>query len=108
MNVSLRRRAAVCALTVAGACAGAGGAAASDVHLSVTPAHIRPGGTVTISTSPRLSCHLTLRIAGRSFSHSMKYGWVKIKMSRSDIPGRVPFTVTCGGAVATGAFTDAR
>jgi hypothetical protein len=72
------------------------------------PARIAPGKSVTVYTTPRLSCSLTLTIAGRKFTHSMRYGWIKITMPARDVPGRVPVRVSCGSSVATGAFTVAR
>lgn len=105
MTMNRARRLAVAAMTTVGVFASAGGATASGVRLSVTPAHIRPGGKVVVATIPRRSCRFTMTIAKRSFSHSMRYGWIQIKMPRADIPGRVPVKVSCGGMVATGAFT---
>jgi hypothetical protein len=52
-----------------------------------------------------MPCSITLTIAGKRFSHAMPYGYIKITMPRSDMPGRVPVRVTCAGQVATAAFT---
>jgi hypothetical protein len=60
---------------------------------------------VTISTTPRLSCTLTLTIAKKPFRHAMPHGWIQIKMPRKDMPGRVPVKVSCAGQTVSGAFT---
>ena len=106
MSGALRRRLAVVAVTAAGVGATAGVAGASSgIQLSISPARIHAGGTVTISTTPRQACKLTLSIAKKPFSHAMPYGWIQIKMPRKDIPGRVPVKVTCAGRTVSGAFT---
>lgn len=105
MSGGLRRRLAVAAVTVVGLGACAGGAAASGFQLSVTPTKLAPGGKVTISTTPRMACTLTLTIAKRSFKHAMPYGWIQVKMPKRDMPGRVPVKVTCGGQSDSSAFT---
>jgi hypothetical protein len=106
---SLGRLAAIPAavLLAFGACAGQAGAS-SAIKLAISPARITPGHSVTISTTPRLACTLTLTIAGRKYSHPMPSGWIKVAMPARDVPGRVPVRVVCGGSVATGAFTVAK
>jgi hypothetical protein len=97
---------AVLTVAVAASCVFAGLASASSGYqLTISPTHVAPGGTVTISTTPRLSCKLTVTIAKRPFSHAMANGWIQITMPRKDVPGRVPVKVNCAGHVATGAFT---
>lgn len=94
------------AVTVVGVGASAGVAGASSgFQLSITPAHVHPGGTVTISTTPRMACSLKLTIAKKPFTHSMASGWIQIKMPRRDAPGRVPVKVTCSGHSVSGSFT---
>jgi hypothetical protein len=66
---------------------------------------VAPGGSVTITTTPRMPCSIMLTIAGKRFSHGMPDGFIKITMPRNDKPGRIPVRVTCAGQVATGAFT---
>ncbi len=106
MSGGLRRRLTVAALTVVGVGASAGIAGASSgFQLSVSPARVAPGGKVTITTTPRLACTLTVSIAKKSFSHAMPFGWIQITMPRKDVPGRVPVKVNCAGQVATGSFT---
>lgn len=106
MSGGFRSRLAVAAVTVVGVGASAAAAGASSgFQLSISPARIAPGGTVTISTTPRLSCKLTVTIDKRQFSHAMANGWTQIKMPRSDGPGRVPVKVTCAGQTKTGSFT---
>ncbi len=90
-----------------GSVAGMAGAS-SGFQLTVSPKRVAPGGTVTVSTTPRMSCTVTLTIAGRKFSHAMRYGTLQIKMPRQDVSGRVPVKVACSGQVATGAFTVAK
>jgi hypothetical protein len=90
-----------------GALAGLAGAS-SGFQLTVSPTRVAPGGTVTISTTPRMSCSLTLTIAGRKFSHAMRFGTLRVKMPRQDVPGRVPVKVACAGHIATGSFTVAK
>lgn len=89
---------------VLGVCAGLA-SAASGFQLSITPAHLKPGGTVTISTTPREACTLKVTIAKVPFSHAMKAGWVQVKMPAKAAPGRVPVTVTCAGHSVSGSFT---
>ena len=79
--------------------------ASSSFKLSISPGHVKPGGTVTISTEPRVACTVTVTIAKRPFSHAMPTGYVKIAMPRADDPGRVPVKVTCAGHAETGSFT---
>ena len=106
MSGALRRRLTVVAVTVVGIGASAGVAGASSAfQLSVSPARIAPGGTVTISTTPRLACTLKLTIAMKPFVHAMPHGWIQVKMPRRDMPGRVPVKVTCAGQTVTSAFT---
>ena len=109
MSRGLRRRLAVGAVTVisVGASAGVAGAS-SGFQLSVSPTRVAPGGSVTISTTPRQACTLHMTIAGKRFSHAMPFGWIRVKMPRQDLPGRVPVKVTCAGGTASGAFTVAR
>lgn len=79
--------------------------ASESFHLTVSPSHLSPGGKVTIYTTPRLRCRITLSVAGRRFSHEMRYGWIQITMPRGDVPGRVPVRVGCDGRVVKSAFT---
>jgi hypothetical protein len=79
--------------------------ASSSFQLSISPGHLKPGGTVTISTTPRQACTLKLSIDKRPFSHAMANGWVQVKMPKADDSGRVPVTVTCGGHSESGSFT---
>jgi hypothetical protein len=79
--------------------------ASSGFKLSISPAHVRPGGTVTISTTPRMPCTLKLSIAKKPFSHAMTDGWIQVKMPHGDAPGRVPVTVTCSGHRVNGSFS---
>ena len=83
-------------------------AASSGFQLTVSPKRVAPGGHVTVSTSPRMSCTLTITVAGKKFSHAMKYGTLEITMSRKDVPGRVPVKVVCAGHTAYSAFTVAK
>ena len=83
----------------------ASASAAPGYSLSVSPKSVKPGGKVVVQTSPRRSCSLQVTIAGRHFSHSMKYGWVQVTLPRKEVPGRVTVKTNCAGAVATGAFT---
>ncbi len=92
------------ATAVLGVCAGLA-SAASGFKLSITPAHLKPGGTVTISTTPRAACMLKVTIAKVAFSHAMKDGWTQVKMPAKAAPGRVPVTVTCAGHSVSGSFT---
>ena len=102
------RLATISAVLVAfSACAGQAGAS-SGIKLTISPARITPGHSVTIYTTPRLRCNLTLTLAGKKFTHAMPYGWIKVTMPPKDAPGRVPLRVVCGRSVATGAFTDAK
>jgi hypothetical protein len=97
---------AVLTVAIAGLGVFAGLASASSgFQLSISPAHVKPGGTVTISTTPRAACTLKLTIAKRPFSHAMTDGWIQVKMPSKDVPGRVPVKVTCGGRAVSGAFT---
>lgn len=98
----------VAVLTVAMAALGVSAAlasASSGFKLSIAPTHLRPGGSVTISTTPRQSCTLTIRILGKPFTHPMADGWVKVAMPPKDVLGRVPVKVDCGGHVESGSFT---
>jgi hypothetical protein len=96
---------AVAAVTVVGIGASAGVAgAASSFQLSISPTRIAPGKTVTISTTPRQACRLTISIAKKPFSHAMPYGWIQVRIPRKDEAGRVPVKVNCGGHVDTGSF----
>lgn len=90
-----------------GATAGLAGAS-SGFKLTVAPKRVAPGGKVTVFTTPRLRCSITLTIAGRHFSHTMPYGWVQIQMPRKDVPGRVPVRVSCAGSRVMGSFTVAK
>ena len=102
---SVGRLAAISAILVAlGVCAAQAGAS-SAIKLTITPARIAPGGSVTIFTTPRMSCSLTITFAGRKFTHAMPSGWIKVKMPPKDAPGRIPVRVACGSSIATGAFT---
>lgn len=106
MSRALRRRLAVVAVTVIGVSASAGAAlASSSFKLTVSPGHIGRGGTVTIFTTPRMPCRLTVTIAKRPFSHSMKYGWIKVAMPRKDGIGRFPVKVSCAGTSRSSSFT---
>ncbi len=105
---SVGRLAAVPAAVLLAFSACAGPAGASAIKLTISPARITPGHSVTISTTPRLACTLTLTIAGKKYSHPMPSGWIKVAMPARDVPGRVPVRVVCGGSVATGAFTVAK
>ena len=106
MSRSLSRRLAVVAVTVAGVGASAGAAmAGASFKVTVSPSHISRGGTVTILTTPRMSCRLTVTIAKRPFSHEMKYGWIKVHMPGKDGIGRFPVKVTCAGTSQSSAFT---
>jgi hypothetical protein len=78
--------------------------ASSSFKLSISPGHVKPGGTVTISTEPRVACTLTVTIAKRPFSHAMPHGWIQITMPRKGDPGRVPVKVSCAGHAETGSF----
>jgi hypothetical protein len=88
--------------------AASGLAGASGYKITVSPKRVAPGGKVTVFTTPRMHCSITLTIAGKHFSHNMPYGWVQIKMPRRDVPGRVPVRVSCAGSRVTGSFTVAR
>jgi hypothetical protein len=79
--------------------------ASSGFKLSIAPAHVKPGGSVTISTTPRESCRLTITLAQKPFRHAMANGWTKVAMPPKAILGRVPVKVNCGGHVETGSFT---
>ena len=105
MNGGLRKRLAVFAVTVVAIGCSAGAAMASGFSLSVTPTRLAPGGTVTISTTPRAACTLTLTIAKKPFRHAMPSGWIQIKMPKADMPGKVPVKVTCGGTTVASSFT---
>lgn len=109
MSGGLRRRLTVVAVTVIsiGASAGVAGAS-SGFQLSISPTRIAPGRTVTISTTPRQACTLTISIAKKLFSHAMPHGWIQVMIPRKDVPGRVPVKVNCAGRVETGAFTVKR
>jgi hypothetical protein len=87
-----------------GVCAGLA-SASSAFKLSIAPTHVKAGGSVTISTTPRESCTLTIKILGKPFTHPMANGWTKVAMPPKDILGRVPVKVNCGGHVETGSFT---
>lgn len=105
MSGGMRRRLIVMAVTVVGLGASAGLASASSgFRLSVTPRKLAPGGKVTISTTPRLVCRLTITIAKKPFSHVMRYGWTQVTIPRSDRAGRVPVKVICGGHAAHSFF----
>lgn len=106
MSGGIRRRLAVAAVTVVGVggCAGAA-MASSSFQLSVTPSHVARGGKVTISTTPRMACKLTIKIAKKPFTHEMKYGWTQLALPRADVAGRVPVKVTCAGTTKYSAFT---
>jgi hypothetical protein len=105
VHAGLRRRLAVGLVTALGCGALAGSAGASaKFQLSISPARVAPGGTVTISTTPRLSCTLTVTIAKKPFSHPMAHGWTQVRLARKDAPGRVPVKVVCSGQVATGSY----
>jgi hypothetical protein len=102
----LGRCLAVLTVATAALCVSVGLASASSgFQLSISPARIAPGGTVTISTTPRQACTLTLSIAKKPFSHAMRSGWIQIKMPPKDVPGRVPVKVTCAGHTVAGSFT---
>ena len=106
MSGGLRRRLAIVAVTVVGVVgASAGAAAAAGFQLTVSPRHIAQGGTVTISTTPRMACTLTVTIAKKPFSHAMKFGYLKIAFPRKDGVGRIPVRVTCAGTTEYSAFT---
>lgn len=106
MSRGLRRRLAVIAVTVVGVGASAGAAfAASGFQLTVSPSHIAQGGTVTISTTPRMACTLTITIAKKQFSHAMRFGYMKVAFPRKDGVGRIPVKVTCAGTTESSAFT---
>jgi hypothetical protein len=106
LSRALGRWLAVLTVAVAALCVSAGLASASSgFQLSVSRTHVAPGGTVTITTTPRLACTLTVTIAKKPFSHAMPYGWIQVKMPRKDAPGRVPVKVNCAGHVVTSAFT---
>lgn len=106
MSGGFRKWLTVGAVTLLGAGASAGAAVASSgFQLSVSPARVAPGGTVTISTTPRQACTLTLVIAKKPFTHAMRFGWTQVKIPRTDGAGRVSVKVSCGGHVATGSFT---
>ncbi|MGH8229650.1 MAG: hypothetical protein ACREU3_17400 [Steroidobacteraceae bacterium] len=101
----MRRRLTAVAVTVVAVGASAGVAGASSAfQLSVSPARVARGGTVTITTAPRQACRLTVSIAKKRFSHAMPYGWIQVRIPRKDSPGRVPVKVNCGGHVTHGAF----
>jgi hypothetical protein len=106
MSRALGKWVAVLAVAMAALSVCAGLASASSAfQLSIAPTHLKPGGSVTISTTPRESCTLTITLAKKPFSHPMANGWIKVAMPAKDILGRVPVKVNCGGHVETGSFT---
>ena len=78
--------------------------AAPNFRIAVTPRRIPIGGRVTITTSPRERCILTVDIARRKFSHLMPYGWIQVTMPRNFHAGRVGLVVSCAGKRAGGSF----
>lgn len=94
----------VMVMAVAAGASAAAAVASASFRLSVSPARVAPGGTVTISTTPRQACTLTVTIAKKPFTHSMRYGWAKVMIPRRDKAGKVPVKVVCAGRVATGSF----
>jgi hypothetical protein len=79
-------------------------AAAPNFRIAVSPRRIAIGGRVTITTSPRERCMLTVDIARRKFSHLMPYGWIQVTMPRNFHAGRVGLVVSCAGKRAGGSF----
>lgn len=106
MSRALGKWVVVLAVAAAVMCVSAGLASASSgFQLSIAPSHLKPGGSVTISTTPRESCTLTIRILGKPFTHPMPNGWVKVATPAKDVLGKVPVKVNCGGHIDTGSFT---
>ena len=60
---------------------------------------------MTISTTPRAACTLTLTIAMKQFRHAMPTGWIQVKLPKGDVPGKVPVKVTCGGTTVSSSYT---
>jgi hypothetical protein len=85
-------------------CASAAGAA-TGYQLHVSPKTVKPGGKVIVRTTPRRSCELQVMIAGKRFSHPMKYGWIQVMLPHKEAAGRVAVKTICAGAVANGSFT---
>ncbi len=76
--------------------------AAPNFRITVSPRRIATGGRVTITTSPRERCTLTVNIAKRRFSHLMPYGWIQVTMPRNFRAGRVGVMVSCAGQRRSG------
>ena len=87
-----------------GAFAGLAGASAGFT-VTVAPTHVKPGGKVVITTTPRMACKVTLTLVGKKFSHTMPYGLVTVTLPRGDMLGRVPVQVSCAGHVVNTSFT---
>ncbi len=94
------------AIAALGLAVGAASAdAAPGYQLSVAPKTVKRGGKVMVQTTPRRSCELQVTIAGKRFTHSMKYGWVRVKLPGNEATGRAAVKTICAGAVANGSFT---
>jgi hypothetical protein len=79
--------------------------AANGYQLKVSPKSVKQGGKVTIETTPRRSCELQVTIAGKRFTHSMKYGVVFMHLPGNEVVGRAKVKTICSGAVGNGSFT---
>lgn len=87
--------------------AGSAGAA-SSYQLSVTPKRVGPGGTVTLTTTPRTACSVRVTLLGKHYSHTMPYGWMQIKIPRRAGIGHISLRVSCGGQVTKASFIVAK
>jgi hypothetical protein len=79
--------------------------AADGYQLKVSPKTVKQGGKITIATNPRRSCELQVTIAGKRFTHSMKYGVVLLHLPGNEVVGPAKVKTICAGAVANGSFT---
>jgi hypothetical protein len=79
--------------------------AADGYQLKVSPKSVKQGGKVTIATTPRRSCELQVTIAGKRFTHSMKYGVVFMQLPGNEVVGPAKVKTICAGAIANGSFT---